>query len=202
MALWICPNLITKKTRFFINILHSEHIFLVLGPHKGWKKNLYYLIFQGFFLSCPFSSCWLCCDMCASRSGNSVISHVMTTQFFFHIPLTLVQLKTVCFSSWFFWQSQLFLCHLPSFWSAASEDCYKNEKYCFPGECCFCIVFALNQVQLLAALFCIPAQTVNVDRIYLIENEVNDRPLNSIIFPWMLKSFTMANIDHKNQIPP
>lgn len=36
-----------------------------------------------------------------------------------------------------------------------------------------------------------------MDRIYLIENEVNDRPLNSIICPWMLKSFTIANVDHK-----
>lgn len=59
------------------------------------------------------------------------------------------------------------------------------------------MVFALNQIQHLAALFCIPAQTVNVDRIYLIEKEVNERPLNSIICPWMLKLFTMANVDHK-----
>lgn len=53
----------------------------------------------------------------------------------------------------------------------------------FSCECSSHIVCPLNQLQHLAVLFCIPAQTVNVYRIYLIENEIKGRTLNSITLP-------------------
>lgn len=170
MALWICPNLITKKTRFFINILYSEYFFfLSLGLTKV-EKNYITWSFTSFLFHVLLYVADFCCDMCASRSGNSVISHVMRTQFFFHTPSTLVQHKTVCFSCQFLGENTIISVLFIPFLISYIWRLIWKVKVIFCLWMLLCIVFALNQTQHPAALFCIPVQTVNADRIYLIEN--------------------------------
>jgi len=145
---------------------------------------MYYLLSPLFFFHILFNVADFCCDMCVSGSGNcyqpyndstAVLSHTIypsaTQDSLFLLPVFwAITIISVSFHSSYLLSDQLHL-----------KTDMKSKTNIFPVNAASVFVFALNQIQHLA-IFSIPSQTVNADRIYLIENEVNVRPLHSVIF--------------------